>query len=147
MGEHDEFTIPGDRSVREGCVVAIDEKKLESFMGKVVGDLAAAETAVLGYLGDRLGLYRALAEGRWLCLLPGEPPASRPESVLGHRPKSSSMPCSWPGGRTSASRWSSAAWCRPSAWISGSSGSGLSSRLVEVVHLGRDGRGVGGFGG
>lgn len=40
-----------------------DSARLESFMGKMVGDMGAAATASLVVLGDRLGLYRALAEG------------------------------------------------------------------------------------
>jgi SAM-dependent methyltransferase len=41
----------------------IDEAKLNVFMGKVVGDMGAAMSAVLVVVGDKLGLYRALAEG------------------------------------------------------------------------------------
>jgi SAM-dependent methyltransferase len=39
----------------------IDEARLEEFLGRAVVDLAAAESAVACYVGDRLGLYRALA--------------------------------------------------------------------------------------
>lgn len=39
-----------------------DPARLESFMGKMVGDMGAAATASLVILGDRLGLYRALAD-------------------------------------------------------------------------------------
>ncbi len=39
----------------------IDEAKLEEFMGRFVGDLGAAMSAALVVIGDRLGLYRALA--------------------------------------------------------------------------------------
>jgi SAM-dependent methyltransferase len=35
---------------------------LQQFLGKMVGDLGAAATAALVLIGDRLGLYRALAE-------------------------------------------------------------------------------------
>jgi SAM-dependent methyltransferase len=41
---------------------AIDEGRLNAFMGKVVDELGAAASAILVHLGDRLGLYRALAE-------------------------------------------------------------------------------------
>lgn len=41
--------------------MAIDEKKLGEFMGKVVGDVGAAMSAVLVVMGDRLGLYKAMA--------------------------------------------------------------------------------------
>ena len=40
----------------------LDQAKLEAFMQKVVGELGAAASAVLVRIGDRLGLYRALAE-------------------------------------------------------------------------------------
>lgn len=40
----------------------LDEKKLEAFLGKVVGDFGAAVGTVLAHIGDKLGLYRALAE-------------------------------------------------------------------------------------
>jgi SAM-dependent methyltransferase len=40
----------------------IDEAKLNEFMGKMVGDMGAAMSAVLVVAGDRLGLYRALAD-------------------------------------------------------------------------------------
>jgi SAM-dependent methyltransferase len=39
----------------------IDEAKLNAFLGKAVGDLGAAYSAVLVLLGDELGLYKALA--------------------------------------------------------------------------------------
>src|SRR5215470_3524065 len=40
----------------------IDETKLHAFLGQVVGDLAGYSGALMGYIGDRLGLYRAIAE-------------------------------------------------------------------------------------
>ena len=39
-----------------------DQAKLEAFVGKMVGDMGAAMSAALVVLGDRLGLYKALAE-------------------------------------------------------------------------------------
>ncbi len=42
---------------------AIDNDKLHAFAGKAVSDIAAAASAALVVIGDRLGLYRALAEG------------------------------------------------------------------------------------
>ena len=39
----------------------IDEEKLNAFIGKVVGDFGAALSASLVYIGQRLGLYRAMA--------------------------------------------------------------------------------------
>lgn len=44
--------------------MAVDEDKLNAFVGKAVGDLGAAMSAVLVLIGDELGLYSALAEGR-----------------------------------------------------------------------------------
>jgi len=40
----------------------VNEEKLNAFLGKAVGDLGAAFSAVLVLLGDELGLYKALAE-------------------------------------------------------------------------------------
>ena len=54
---------------------AIDEAKLEEFMGRAVGDMSAAMSAPLTMLGEKLGLYKAMAGGgpltsaRW----PSEP--------------------------------------------------------------------------
>ena len=47
-----------------------DMAKLEAFMGRAVGDMGAALHAVLILLGDRLGLYKAMADG--LPVTPGE---------------------------------------------------------------------------
>jgi SAM-dependent methyltransferase len=44
------------------AATAIDESRLEAFLGQAVVDLAAAFSAPLVRLGARLGLYRALAE-------------------------------------------------------------------------------------
>lgn len=43
---------------------ALDMEKLQAFMGKAVGDMGAALHAVLILLGDRLGLYKAMADGQ-----------------------------------------------------------------------------------
>ena len=40
----------------------IDHKKLENFMMKAVGDMASSLGAMMIILGDRLGLYKAMAE-------------------------------------------------------------------------------------
>jgi SAM-dependent methyltransferase len=42
---------------------AIDETKLNEFMGRFVGDLGSAMSAALVVIGDRLGLYRAMGDG------------------------------------------------------------------------------------
>jgi hypothetical protein len=41
----------------------IDQAKLDQFMSRFVGDLGAAMSAALVVIGDRLGLYRAMADG------------------------------------------------------------------------------------
>jgi 2-polyprenyl-3-methyl-5-hydroxy-6-metoxy-1,4-benzoquinol methylase len=41
--------------------MTIDENKLGEFMNRVVGDVGAAMSAALVVLGDRLGLYKAMA--------------------------------------------------------------------------------------
>jgi ubiquinone/menaquinone biosynthesis C-methylase UbiE len=43
--------------------MSVDEKKLGDFMNRFVGDLGAVFHAPLVVLGDKLGLYRALARG------------------------------------------------------------------------------------
>jgi SAM-dependent methyltransferase len=40
----------------------VDQARLDAFMGKMLGDMGAAASAALVLLGDRLGLYSALAE-------------------------------------------------------------------------------------
>lgn len=41
--------------------MAIDEAKLNEFLGQMVGDLGAAANGALVVIGDKLGLYKALA--------------------------------------------------------------------------------------
>lgn len=41
----------------------VDQAKLDAFLGQVVGDAGAAMSAALVVVGDRLGLYKALAQG------------------------------------------------------------------------------------
>lgn len=43
--------------------MAIDEQRLNAFLGKAVGDLGAAVSAVLVSIGDELGFYKALSGG------------------------------------------------------------------------------------
>jgi SAM-dependent methyltransferase len=40
----------------------IDQEKLQAFLGKAVGDIGAAMSANMVLLGDRLGLYKAMAK-------------------------------------------------------------------------------------
>ena len=44
-------------------MTVVDEAKLQDFLGKVVGDVGAALSGALVVLGDRLGLWKALANG------------------------------------------------------------------------------------
>jgi hypothetical protein len=41
----------------------INEDKVHAFLGKVVGDFGAALSCSLVYIGQKLGLYKALASG------------------------------------------------------------------------------------
>ena len=41
--------------------MAVDQAKLDEFVGKAVGDLGSALTAALVVIGDKLGLYKAMA--------------------------------------------------------------------------------------
>jgi len=43
--------------------MAIDEAKLQEFVGKAIGDIGSALTAALVVIGDKLGLYKGLAQG------------------------------------------------------------------------------------
>jgi ubiquinone/menaquinone biosynthesis C-methylase UbiE len=42
-------------------MVSVDDAKLEVFMGQALGDLGAAISGLMVYLGDQLGLYKAMA--------------------------------------------------------------------------------------
>lgn len=44
--------------------MAVNEAKLNEFMGKALGDMGAAISAVLVHVGDRLGLYKAMADSK-----------------------------------------------------------------------------------
>jgi SAM-dependent methyltransferase len=46
--------------------MSIDAAKLDAFLGKAVGDLCATFNAALVVLGERLGLYKAMAGAGWL---------------------------------------------------------------------------------
>src|SRR3954462_9569481 len=46
----------------EECVMGLDVEKLEPLLGKMVNELGAAANAALVITGDKLGLYRALAD-------------------------------------------------------------------------------------
>jgi SAM-dependent methyltransferase len=42
--------------------MVVDETKLQEFIGKVVNEWGAAEGALITFVGDRLGLFKAMAE-------------------------------------------------------------------------------------
>ena len=42
--------------------MSIDQKKVEELVGRAIGDLGGAVSALLVHLGDKLGLYKALAD-------------------------------------------------------------------------------------
>lgn len=42
--------------------MAVNTDKLNAFMGKAVGDIGAAMSANMVLLGDKLGLYKAMAK-------------------------------------------------------------------------------------
>ena len=44
----------------------IDEAKLNEFMGRAVSDMGAAMHAALVVIGDKLGLYKAMADESWI---------------------------------------------------------------------------------
>jgi SAM-dependent methyltransferase len=50
-----------DRRAREDTTMALDQAKIEAFLGKALQDVGATFHAGLVMIGDRLGLYRAMA--------------------------------------------------------------------------------------
>ena len=40
----------------------MDEKKIEELAFRVVGDMGGAFTMALGYIGDRLGIFKAMSD-------------------------------------------------------------------------------------
>ena len=42
-------------------MAVVDETKLQEFIGKVVNEWGAAEGALITFVGDRLGLFKAMA--------------------------------------------------------------------------------------
>ena len=45
------------------AVEAIDQAKTEAFVGRLFGDTSAAMTTIMAAIGDRHGLFKALAAG------------------------------------------------------------------------------------
>src|SRR5438552_4095087 len=46
-----------------GQAQSINEEKMNAFLGKVIGDFGASLSSALVYIGQKLGLYRAMATG------------------------------------------------------------------------------------
>ena len=44
-------------------VMPLDQAKLDEFVAKILNDMGAAATGAMVVIGDKLGLYKALAEG------------------------------------------------------------------------------------
>jgi hypothetical protein len=66
-----------------------DPEKLNALMGKLVGDLGAVLSGALILLGDQLGLYKAMADGK-----PDTPKGIVKRTM---RKRSSVAPCNAPG--------------------------------------------------
>src|ERR671929_1434666 len=49
-------------STSTSTTVTIDNEKLQQFVGKVLTDFGGAASAVLAYIGDKLGLYKAMSD-------------------------------------------------------------------------------------
>src|ERR1041384_2983704 len=49
-------------STSTSTTVTIDNEKLQQFVGKVLTDFAGAGSCVLAYIGDKLGLYKAMSD-------------------------------------------------------------------------------------
>ena len=45
-----------------GAIRPINEDKMHAFLGKVVGDFGAALSSALVYIGQKLGLYKAMVD-------------------------------------------------------------------------------------
>jgi 2-polyprenyl-3-methyl-5-hydroxy-6-metoxy-1,4-benzoquinol methylase len=56
----------GGKMAAEGRALEFDQSKLNSFMEKAVMDMGAAMHATLVVVGDKLGLYKAMAGEGWL---------------------------------------------------------------------------------
>src|SRR5260370_38970380 len=46
-----------------GQAGTINQDKMNEFLGKVVGDFGASLSSALVYIGQKLGLYKAMADG------------------------------------------------------------------------------------
>src|SRR5919197_5364963 len=51
-----------DSSSLTSSQTTIDNEKLQQFMGKILSDFGGAASSVLVYIGDKLGLYKAISD-------------------------------------------------------------------------------------
>ena len=51
------------KTASQEAQMAVDTEKLNAFLGQFVGDLGAAVHAGMVVIGEKLGLYKALAKG------------------------------------------------------------------------------------
>jgi SAM-dependent methyltransferase len=54
----------GSESMLSDSTKKVDETKLKEFMGKIVNDIGATWSTVLVIIGDKLGLYKAMADSK-----------------------------------------------------------------------------------
>src|SRR2546423_15342400 len=82
----------------------IDQARLEAFVGQAVTDMGAAISGLLLHIGDRLGLYKAMAGPRAATAAPpaAPPRPARPDVRQGLRhprpPAGCDLPRAPPGG-------------------------------------------------
>jgi SAM-dependent methyltransferase len=62
----DDRECGGEHMASLGRAPEFDQQKLNAFMQKAVGDMGAAMHATLVVIGDKLGLYKAMAGAGWL---------------------------------------------------------------------------------
>jgi len=49
-------------SASSSSLTTMDNEKLQQFMGKILSDFGGAASSILVYIGDKLGLYRAMSD-------------------------------------------------------------------------------------
>jgi SAM-dependent methyltransferase len=50
------------RSTPSTATTKVDNEKLQKFMGKILSDFGGAASIILAYIGDKLGLYKAMSD-------------------------------------------------------------------------------------
>ena len=94
--------------------MTIDPSKLDAFVGRFVHDVGAVFHATTVLIGDRLGLYVAMAEGSTITRRPSPRPESRPTkpasliapgSKRPVRPTSAATATTWSRASTACTTW------------------------------------------